>query len=612
MDMFRTLRTATFAGAVATLALLVGCGGASSSGSAPSGNGTVNLAITDAPSDSWQQVSVVLESASLVAQGSSTPVPIWTASTTNPNAGVVNLVDLNSVATLLGTVTVATGTYSQLQLVINPDPTTMTLVDDNGNTIPAADITVKGNGTITVDLAPALTVPASGTATLQADFNLADPLSIVETTLGGVTQVVLDLQVRHKAVPANLRSLQFARKLGVVSAPTATGFTITDSSSNSFTYIVDANTIYFDADAKKAGTLAGLTAGKYALVASNLNADGTLYARRVWYAASAATLPAWTPEGLVRRVRPDQDSFTIYTKNTNATNTQHAWVPQNVQVDANTAWTFHDTVTMGTGTGFLADIWRGCRVDVQLNAAGTTATSINVQSAYDEGFIGATSATSVTFGWSAMAPPPMAGGVTCGINDMSGRTWTYYQNPADPTNAFSWWYFGLPSSTDAAPADLTAVVTAAKGAKLPVTATANLFWDTVSSSWQAYQLVLEPEQLRTSVITTGYKDGGSGSGTLGVTCLSPFNDWNTATAPTAMTVTLDYTGDLQTLVESATYTRATRTFTFIAPVPASDWATLLQPAATATMSFDQVWVRPVLNGTAIDWHAYTVQQFTAQ
>jgi len=612
MDMIRSLRTAAFAGAVATLALLVGCGGGASSSAAPSGNGTVNLAITDAPSDNWQQLSVVLESASLVPQGSSTPVPVWTASTTNPNAGVVNLVDLNSVATLLGTVTVATGTYSQLQLVINTDPSTMTLVDDNGNTIPAADITVKGNGTIKVDLSPALVVPASGTATLQADFNLADPLSIVETTLGGATQVVLDLQVRHKAVPVNLRSLQFARKLGLVSAPTATGFTITDNSSNFFTYIVDANTIYFDADAKAAGTLAGLTAGKYALVASNLNADGTLYARRVWYAASAATLPVWTPEGLVRRVHPDMDSFTIYTKNTNATNTQHAWVPQQVLVDAHTAWTFHDTVIMGTGTGFLADLWRGCRVDVQLNAAGTTATSVNIQSAYDEGFIGATSATSVTFGWSAMAPPPMAGGVTCGINDMSGRTWSYYQNPADPSNAFSWWYFGLPSGADSAPADLTSVVTAAKGAKLPVTASASLFWDTVSSSWQVYQLVLEPERLRTSIITTGYKDGGSGSGTMGVTCLSPFNDWDTATPPTAMTVTLDYTGDLQTLVESATWTQASRTFTFIAPVPASDWATLLQPAATATMSFDQVWVRPVLNGTGIDWHAYTVQQFTAQ
>lgn len=614
MHILRTFRWSALAGGLAALALLAACGGSSSGSSAPppaAGSGNLNLAVTDAPSDSWQQVTVVLKSASLVPHGSSTPVQVWAASSSNPGAGQINLVDLNSVATLLGTVSAAPGTYDALQLVINTDPSTMTLVDDSGATIPASSITVKGSGTLTVDLTPGFVVPQSGTATLQADFNLADPLSILETTQGAATQVVLDLQVRFKALPSRLAHLQFTRKLGQVSAPSATGFTLTDASGNAFNYLVDANTLYVDADAKAAGSNAGLTAGLYALVASNLNQDGTLYARRVWYAASAATLPTWTPEGLVRRVRPDQNRFTIFASSTNATATRCTWAGQQVLVDANTAWTFHDTVAMGTGTAFLQDIWRGCRVDVQFAADGVTATRVNVQSAYDEGFLGAVTSTGLTFGRGSMMPPPMAQGVSCGIDDLAGRTWNFYENTQDTSNNFTWWYFGLPSASSASAADLGTVVTAAQNAGLPATGRANLYWDTTSGTWQAYQLILEPEQLHTSVITTAYADGGSGSGTLGVTCLNPWTAWN-ASSPTPLTVTLDYAGDLQTLVTSTTYTQSSNLFTFVAPVPAAQWPTLLVPPAQGSLSMDRIWVRPVLNNAAVDWHAYTVNQYTLQ
>jgi hypothetical protein len=613
----RSFRSSVFTGGIAALLLLFGCGGgggSSSTGSSgsPGANASVNLAITDAPSDNWQEVSVVLESASLIAQGSQTPTRIWPpAGSAGTTPTLVNLVDLANVATVIGSVPVPAGTYSTLQLVVNTDPGTMTLVDDGGNTIPSSAITVRGSGTLDVALAPAFVVPATGTTTLQADFNLADPLSISETTLGGATQVVLDLQVRFKALPAHPGDQQFTRKLGQVTATTASGFTLTDSSKNTFTYGVDADTIYWDADTKAAGAATGVVDGVYALVDANLDSGGSLYARRVWYAAAAATLPACTPEGLVRRVNPGNDTFTICSQAAPAAGgtsaAAPAWSLQTVTVNASTVWTFKTSVAMGTGTGFLADIWRGCRVDVVLDSTGTTASAVNVESAYDEGFLGGASATGITFGWSGLNPLPTPG-ISFGLGDLASRTWAYYQNAADPTNAFSWWYFGLPSSPDTAPADLVTVFNAVQTTHLPAAAYANLYWDVTSGTWQVYQLILEPEPLNTSVITTAYTDAMNGSGSMGVTCLNPFNAFD-ATAPTPLTITLDYTGDLQTVVESTTWNGTNNTFTFVDPVPPADWATLLVPPSAPVMSAVQTWVRPVISGSSVAWHAYNVAMF---
>jgi hypothetical protein len=504
------------------------------------------------------------------------------------------------------------GTYDRLQLTIDPDQATMTLVDDNGTTIPTADISVvdaSGKGQINVVIDPSLTITSGATASLQADFDLAHPLSIVQETIGGVTKVVLNLQVRHKSMPARIQDLQFARKIGLVGASTPTALTLTDKRNATFTYNVDASTIFFDADAKAAGTQAGLTVGKYALVASNLNADGTLYARRIWYAAAAATLPAWTPEGLVRRVNPANNSFTVFNKTVTADAKHEHWNGQTIKVDANTVWTFHTSVPMGTGTALLQDIWRGCRVDVQLDTTGTTATSVNVNNAHDEGYITSTSATTLTFGWPGKARLPMSGGILFGMDDPGARTWTYYQNAADTANAFSWWFFGLPVSASTVIQDLRDTVTAAQTASLPVTGSCSLYWDTVSSSWQASRLVLDPERLGASAITTAYADAATaGTGTLGVQYLAP----NATTLFSPMTVTLDYAGDLQTVVESVTWDTNTRLMTLTVPVDHSQWATLLVPPTTGNRSAARIWVRPVKNGAAFDWHAYTVEVFTSK
>ncbi|BDU73819.1 DUF4382 domain-containing protein [Mesoterricola silvestris] len=613
MNISRSFRSALRFLGLAALGALVACGG-SGAGSKPAavtGTGSLNLAVTDAPSDAWQQVSVVLKTASLRNQADQSWTQVWAADPANPASGVVNLVDLASVAELLGKVPVAAGTYDRLQLTIDTTPASMTLVDDSGATIPAADITVidpSGKGQINVVIDPSLQVAAGATASLQADFDLAHPLSIVQETVGGVQKVVLNLQVRHKALPTRIQDLQFARKLGKVTAATTTGFTLTDARGATFTYGVDANTLYMDADAKATGTLAGLTVNAYALVASNLNADGSLYARRVWYAADAATLPARTPEGLVRRVNAAAGTFTVFSKAIAASTMRERWGGQTVKVDANTVWTFHTTVPMGQGTGPLADIWRGVRVDVQLDAAGTTATAVNVNNAHDEGYITSVSATGLTFGWPGRTQMPMAMGVRFGPDDESGRNWPYYQNPADAAHAFSWWYFGLPSSASTVVKDLQDTAAAATGANLPVMGYANLYWDTVSGGWQAYQLVLAPNALPVATVTRAYTDGpAAGSGTVGVTFRTPF----AAATTNPLTVTLDYAGDLQTVVEALTWNSSTRLLTFQAPVDHAQWAALLVPPAAPALGATRIWVRPVKNGAAFDWHAYNVEVFTS-
>ena len=225
---------------------------------------------------------------------------------------------------------------------------------------------------------------------------------------------------------------------------TPASFAITDASSNTFTYEVDANAVYWDADTQAAGSSTGIVDNVYALVGANLNADGTLYARRVFYAASASTLPTWTPEGLVRRVMPGSNSFKIYAPAVTAT--AEPWrTLQTVTVDASTVWTFHTSVTMGTGTGYLADIWRGCRVDVVLNSTTGNAASVNVESAYDEGSIGSATPTGVTFGFPLMAaaPPPWRSALPA-ASAIWLPVWNYYQNASDTTNAFTWWYSAFP------------------------------------------------------------------------------------------------------------------------------------------------------------------------
>ncbi len=553
----------------------------------PSGaTGGLNLLLTDGPTDEWQEVTVVLKSVSLHSRDGNTWEDVWTADPANPASGTVNLVDLSGVTAILEKATIPVGTYNLLKLVIDTDPGTMKLVDDTGTPIAPSQITVVdpgGKGEIRVDLSPAITVAEGSTTNLLVDFDLAHPLSIVN--LEG--KVVVSLKVRHKALPRHLKNIQFARTIGDITAAAADGasFTIKNLQGSELTFGVNANTIYVDADAKAVGSFDGLKAlvdSGAALVASNMNADGSFYARRVWYAASIDTLPQFTPEGLVRRV--GENWLRILKKRTETLptgdrNRRCDWDSETIFVDENTTWTFQD-IAMGTGTSILRHIARGFRVEVTFvdpTASPKVAASINVHSAHAEGLVTSATLDNFIFGW----------------RDHT-RTMVY-SGIADHT--FGWWFYGLPSGRSTAIPDFVDSVDQARAANLWVFAHAGLYWDQANARWVVENLVLAPMKLHELTrITTGY------SGATGSVGVSTYDCWDDS-VPVTMTVMLDTTGDLQTVVGSFVWNSVTNLVTFTLPVLPNEWEALLTPAINRV----KIWVRPVkaTDGT-FSWHAYSV------
>jgi hypothetical protein len=567
---------------VAGLGLVTSC---NITGGGPSGRtGSLNLLLTDGPTDDWQEVTVVLKSISLYARDSHSWEDVWTADPANPDAGKVNLVDLSGVAQILAQVTLPVGTYSQLRLVINTDPATMKLVDDQGTQIAASQITVvdpSQKGEIKVDISPAITVAEGATTNLQVDFDLAHPLSIVN--LDG--KVVVSLKVRHKAMPRHLRSLQFARTIGDITAAAADGstFKIKTLQGTELTFNVNIDTDYIDADKNEPGSFAGLTSlvGKgAALVASNMNSDGSLYARRVWYAASVDTLPRFTPEGLVRRV--GDNWISILKKRTETLSNDRYrcdWNSETVFVNDSTTWTFRD-IAMGTGTSILRYIARGFRVEVTFVDPAATpkvAASINVHSAHAEGLVTQATLENFTFGWRDHTRPMAYSALT--------------------DHGFGWWFYGLDSGRSSVIQDFVDTVNQARSANLWVFAWAGLYWDQANTRWVVENLVLAPMKLHEFTrITTGYT---AASGTMGV---STFDCWDDS-VPVTMTIALDTTGNLQTVVGSFVWNAQTNLVTFTLPVQPAEWEALLTPAVNKV----RIWVRPVkaTDGT-FSWHAYSV------
>jgi len=552
--------------------------------------GGLNVLVTDAPTDEWEQVTVVLKSISLHRSNSTSWETVWTADPANPAAGTINLVELSEVAELLDqSATIPVGTYNMMRIVIDTDPATMTLIPDGAATaIDPANITVvdpSGKGEIKIDLDPAIVVEEGKDANLIVDFDLAHPLSIVN--LDG--KVIISLKVRHRALPRHLQDIQFARTIGSLTAATdLVNFTIKTLRDTDVTFNVSANTIYYDVDAAAAGSFTGLKAlvgTGAALVASNMNADGSLFARRVWYSKDIELLPKFTPEGLVRRV--GDTWLSIVKKRTEALSTgddHHRcdWMAETVFVDENTKWTFQD-IDMGTGVDVLRQIARGFRVEVtyvNIDVYPHVAATINVRSAHADGLVVNPTLESFGLGWWRHV-----------------RT-MYYSNVTD--HAFKWWFYGEPAAFSTDPQALIDAVGQARQARLWVFAWAGLYWDATDGRWEVESLVLAPMKLHDLTrITTGYTEE---SGSMGV---STFDCWDSAT-PTEMTVKLDRTGDLQTVVGSFTWTAETNIVTFTLPVAPDKWDEVLTPAVNKV----KIWVRPVKEEAAWSWHAYTVLAYT--
>jgi len=562
-------------------------------GGSSGGTGNLKLLMTDDPTEDWTELSVHFLSASLHRHGSDTWEPFWTA-TADPASGKVNLLDLNGITDILNSAPIKEGTYDRLKLVLNTStqPESMTLIPAEGAQILPDNITVvdpSGTGEIKVDLVPNLVVEPDKNNIVGIDFDLAHPLSIVN--LDG--KVVISLKVRHKTLPRNLGSIQFARTLGDIKEAiantdgTAT-FTITTLQPADIEFNANGNTIYLDVtsgtavssnfDAFKA--LAGTGA---ALVASNMNSDGSLYARRVWFADDINKLPQFTPEGLVRFV--GDNWLSIQKKKTEALSTgshHHRcdWNAETVFVDAATTWTFQN-VDMGvTGTAGLKYVSRGFRVEVVFvneTDSPKVAQSINIQSAHAEGIVIDPTSDTLTLGW-------------------FWRSKIFHYS-----SLFSWWFYGTDSSASTVTADLGTAVTQARDAHLWVFAWAGLTWNKTDVRWDIENLVLAPMKLHDfTKITAGYNADTTQPETMVV---STFNCWDWTT-PETMTIKLDHqaTDAIETIVGSFIWKADTNVVTFTLPVPEGQWAALLTP----TVDKVKIWVHPVKDGEIYNWHAYSV------
>ncbi len=178
------------------------------------------------------------------------------------------------------------------------------------------------------------------------------------------------------------------------------------------------------------------------------------------------------------------------------------------------------------------------------------AATINVLSAYEEGTITAVGEADFNFGWWNHK-----------AHTLSFSTVT--------DHVFSWWYYGDPSAGSTSVVDFANTVNQALSAHLWAFAWAELYWDAANVRWVAENLVLAPEKLSDSAkITTDY---AAETGSMGVTT---YCWWDEAQSQ-VMTIYLDTSGNLQTVVASCVFNWTNGAFTFTFPVLPADWPALL-------------------------------------
>ncbi|HXC17285.1 MAG TPA: DUF4382 domain-containing protein [Holophagaceae bacterium] len=569
MAMRSRLSTALLPAGASLLSLLVACGGGSSSSSAPQ-NGQVALGVTDAPSDAWQSVSVQITKLTLFnSQQPSSEVTVFQGGTDPSTNPAINLVDLDGLAQILGTASVPAGTYDRMRVSINPDPASMSLVDENGNTIPAASIKVVGGTGITVRMDNSITVTPGATSFANADFDLSDPMSIVITPAGAV---VLDFQVKCHNRPGNLWHLiHLHHNAGIVDSVSASGFAMTTRHGANLSFAVDNGTWFWNADAKAPGQFADLAQGKAVMVSGRLDDSGMLHAVRVWYANSITTLPLWSPEGHVYGVDTTNNDLVVSNADGH---------PRTVDVDANTVFTYHQSTALGTGLAALSTVQRGFKVSITVAdplATPLLATSVNVERAADYGQIDASSSASALVYDHPWAP-------------------SWAQASYSYGSPFSWWFFAQPMNTSADVNAFASVLAGAQGVR--VNGFSELGRDSGNTQWLADTAVVVPAALPAAptwaTISSSFTPTATG-GSLAITYTDPVT-----TLSATRTITLSSAASSQTLVAKIVNQGGVITSQLDGP---ANWAADLTTSAHAV----RVSVVPQADGTLAAYGVVVVE-----
>lgn len=603
--------------ALATGLAACGGGGADSTSGSSSGSSSqlvsVPLTISDASSDDWATIGVKILSIALVPQGGGSNVTVYTAPATVP---VTNLVQLDNLADVIGSPSVAAGTYTGAVITIAANPGDVSLVTSSdpesgfgaaaGTTIPASEIQVQhtsgstGNLTtsISVTFNSAVTVSTSQTTPIDLEFDLNHPAFIVEHTPpsqdGGVIWAVNFKGPVHHHTIADIRHLVLRHLYGSVSSISSDNTTLAItkdlptypavspetavSTGVALNVLADATngTLFYDVDKKTETTIkdfssvsAVLAAGEYVRVATRYQQDGSLVAVRIW--ASSSFNSVWiSPEGHVRHINASTGEISVDDENGK---------PVKVEIDSGTKFFFRtpqsalaDATPIGTGTDFLAsgNFVRGFKVHVAVVdplAVPLVAQSIDIENAHYSGQISNASATGFDYyhnfaGTSDdyhVALPYVASDFTQNPN-ATGYTGT----------GFQWWNFSFPKLADTGSGAISDFVSATTGAAVTFGAQAINAWGdtgalwgegTSSTGWAAPWVVLEPVRLPLGSVSTSLTYG-SGAGTFAMVpatnaSATPLNvDVDTTTGEATLAYQVDRSNGTVTVSEEDLTTAA--------------------------------------------------------
>jgi hypothetical protein len=468
----------------------VACGSFSNQGSNGGGqSGNLNMMVSDASSEDWANIGVKILSISLVPQGGGSPVNVLTAGSTVPT---INLVQLDQLGELLGTLSVPAGTYTGAILTVSANPGDVTLVvaadpeagfaGTAGTIIPSSQIQIQdatgsaGSKTVPVNVnfVSPLTVAANQTSSVNVEFDLAHPAFLVghvPPASGGQTIWAVNFDkgpVRHHPI-WDITRLILRHTYGTVTAVSFdhTSMTITKdfpvepptnpetavATSQSLTILADATngTIFYDLDAKTTVTIKDFSTvaagfpGRFVRVAARYQSNGSLVAVRIW-AANAFNSVWISPEGHVLHVNTTTDVITVQ-------NELGIGVP--LQVDNNTEFFFRtpwnavaDSTPIGQGTGFLTskNLVRGFKIHASVVdplASPLVAQTIDIEIAKYDGSISAVNANNFTY---TRKFNTATDNYTFALPYISSTT----PNGSDPLTGaaiagFKWWNFTFPT-----------------------------------------------------------------------------------------------------------------------------------------------------------------------
>jgi hypothetical protein len=573
------------AAAAAALLFLSGCGSGSSASNQNNNNppppqtGTVNVMLSDDPTEDWATIGVKVLSISLAYNPPNTnvisaPVTVYTAPATPP---MINLVQLDQLGEILANATIATGTYNiayltlaanntgsacDVLLVASGDPEAGFDVPA-GTTVPCSQIVIAGatgsapNRTVplTIQLATPLVVTSTGSNALDLEFDLRHPALIVEHDPAGATAPtwVVNFNGPVRQHPrADLTKLVLRHLYGQVASvssdntaitinrafptlPIASPETASVNANDSLSILADATngTLYYDLDNTTApatidnfSSVASTLPGLFTRIVARYQSDGTLVAARVYTASTFDKI--WkNPEGHVLHVNTTTNVMHVSTEDGGATA---------VKIDSGTLfYSKASNTVIGTGATFfdgltpggLPNLARGFKVNVVLNPTSTTtpqaAQSVEIDVARYDG-----SLTSSSAGIDLMRNFPNTDGR--GGKDNYKGTIPFATGPtidqqgnADP-NGFYWWNLGFPTledTTSTAASDFVSatggVVNFCQGAALQPVGLSRATWDdpAANDSWAAEWAVLLPVQSLLGTDTTALSFASSANGTTG-------------------------------------------------------------------------------------------------